>query len=149
LPQLPGGKEFQYRIPFLPWAKGTLTIRGIALHAALFLAYIVLFRASYIFQTSDLRSTPWNPETGIAVVAGALLGWASLPAIFLASLVSKTLNPTILSFGWEVVAAAVNAMVFAGSAAKLVMHALGNSKTTKAEIEEIKNYLNEMERKMK
>ncbi|MFH1197713.1 MAG: BlaI/MecI/CopY family transcriptional regulator [bacterium] len=39
--------------------------------------------------------------------------------------------------------------VFAGSAAKLVMHALGNNKTTKAEIEEIKNYLNEIEGKIK
>ena len=119
LPELPGGKVYEYRIPFLPAVHVTVTMRGIILHVVLFFAYLVLFRASYIFQTSDLRSTPWNPETGIAVVAGALLGWASLPAIFLASLVSKTLNPTILSFGWEIVAAAVNAMVFAGSAAAL------------------------------
>jgi two-component system, LuxR family, sensor kinase FixL len=115
--QLPGKRENQYRIPFLPAAQVTVTMRGIVVQLAFFLAYIVLFRASYIFQTSDLRSTPWNPETGIAVVAGALLGWASLPSIFLASLISKTLNPTILSFGWEIVAAAVNAIIFTGSAA--------------------------------
>jgi len=134
LPQLPGGKEYQYRIPFLPAAQVTVTMRGIAVHLAFFLAYIVLFRASYIFQTSDLRSTPWNPETGIAVVAGALLGWASLPAIFLASLVSKTLNPTILSFGWEIVAAAVNALVFSGSAAVLRSYLPTVQTTTTANI---------------
>ena len=64
------------------------------MHVAFFLAYLVLFRISYIFQTSDLRSTPWNPEAGIAVVSGIVLGWSSLPAIFLASLASKLTNPT-------------------------------------------------------
>jgi two-component system sensor kinase FixL len=90
-----------------------------ALHVAFFLAYLVLFRISYIFQTSDLRSTPWNPEAGLAVVSGIVLGWSSLPAIFLASLASKLTNPTILTFGWEVVAAIANALIFAGSAAAL------------------------------
>jgi len=117
VPQLPDKRENQYRIPFLPAAGVTGTVLGIVVQMAFFLAYIMLFWVSYIFQTSDLRSTPWNPETGIAVVAGALLGWVSLPSVFLASLVSKTLNPTILSFGWEVVAAAANAIIFAGSAA--------------------------------
>ena len=117
MPQLPDKRENQYRIPFLPAAGVTGTVLGIVVQMAFFLAYIMLFWVSYIFQTSDLRSTPWNPETGIAVVAGALLGWVSLPSVFLASLVSKTLNPTILSFGWEVVAAAANAIIFAGSAA--------------------------------
>ncbi len=88
-------------------------------HLAFFLAYLALFRISYIFQISDLRSTPWNPEAGIAVVGGAILGWPSLPVIFLASIVSKLTNPTILTVGWEIVAAVANAIVFAGSAAAL------------------------------
>ncbi len=93
--------------------------RQAATHVAFFLAYLVLFRISYIFQISDLRSTPWNPEAGIAVVSGIVLGWSSLPAIFLASIASKLTNPTILTFGWEVVAAVANALIFAGSAAAL------------------------------
>ena len=88
------------------------------MHFAFFLAYLALFRISYIFQISDLRSTPWNPEAGIAVVSG-ILGWSSLPVIFFASIASKLTNPTILTWGWEVVAAVANAMVFAGSAAAL------------------------------
>jgi hypothetical protein len=91
----------------------------IATHAAFFLAYLALFKISYIFQISDLRSTPWNPEAGIAVVSGAILGWSSLPVIFLASIASKLTNPTILTVGWEIAAAVANAMVFAGSAAAL------------------------------
>jgi two-component system, LuxR family, sensor kinase FixL len=90
-----------------------------ALHVIFFLAYLALFRISYIFQISDLRSTPWNPEAGIAVVSGIVLGWSSLPVIFLASIASKLTNPSILTFGWEVVAAVANALVFAGSAAAL------------------------------
>lgn len=87
------------------------------MHFAFFLAYLALFRISYIFQISDLRSTPWNPEAGIAVVSGIVLGWSSLPVIFLASLASKLTNPSILTWGWEVIAAVANAMIFAGSAA--------------------------------
>ena len=75
------------------------------MHVAFFLAYVALFRISYIFQTSDLRSTPWNPEAGIAVVSGIVLGWSSLPVIFLASIASKLTNPSILTLGWEIVAA--------------------------------------------
>jgi two-component system sensor kinase FixL len=89
------------------------------MHFAFFLAYLALFRISYIFQISDLRSTPWNPEAGIAVVSGIVLGWSSLPVIFLASIASKLTNPSILTFGWEVVAGVANALVFAGSAAAL------------------------------
>jgi two-component system sensor kinase FixL len=93
--------------------------RQAAMHVAFFLAYLALFRISYIFQISDLRSTPWNPEAGIAVVSGIVLGWSSLPVIFLASLASKLTNPSILTWGWEVIAAVANAMIFAGSAAAL------------------------------
>lgn len=93
--------------------------RQVAIHVAFFVAYLALFRISYIFQISDLRSTPWNPEAGIAVVSGIVLGWSSLPVIFLASIASKLTNPTILTWGWEVVAAVANALVFAGSAAAL------------------------------
>jgi len=93
--------------------------RQAATHVAFFLAYLALFRISYIFQISDLRSTPWNPEAGIAVLSGIVLGWSSLPVIFLASLASKLTNPTILTLGWEVVAAVANAMIFTGSAAAL------------------------------
>ena len=50
----------------------------------LFFGYVLLSRPSFILQTSDLRSTPWNPETGLAVVAGALLGWTAIPIVFLA-----------------------------------------------------------------
>jgi BlaI family penicillinase repressor len=39
--------------------------------------------------------------------------------------------------------------VFGGSAGRLVMQALGNHKTNKKEIEEIKKYLEDMERKAK
>lgn len=44
----------------------------------------------------------------------------------------------------QVVSKMINGL-FKGSPAKLVMHALGNHRASKEEIEEIKNYLHEME----
>ncbi len=41
----------------------------------------------------------------------------------------------------------INGM-FKGSPAKLIMHALGNHRASKEEIEEIKNYLEEMEKQL-
>jgi signal transduction histidine kinase len=102
-----------------PSAAPPSAARQAVTHLAFFLAYLALFRISYIFQISDLRSTPWNPEAGIAVVSGAVLGWSSLPVIFLATITSKLTNPTILTVGWEIAAAVGNAIVFAGSAAAL------------------------------
>lgn len=93
--------------------------RNIFVHLEYFVTYVLFFRISYIFQTSDLHSTPWNPETGIAVVAGTLLGWTSLPTIFAASLFSNTLTPSVISFKWEVVSAATHTFIFCGSAAAL------------------------------
>lgn len=84
---------------------------------AVFAAYLVFFRISYIFLVSDLRSTPWNPETGLAVAAGALLGWPSVPVIALANFTARELVGAAFPSLWEAVASATSALVFAGSAA--------------------------------
>lgn len=85
----------------------------------LFFGYVLLSRPSIILQTSDLRSTPWNPETGLAVVAGALLGWTAIPVVFLARLAASLIwSPTDLS-SWQVLWAAANALIFTGSASLL------------------------------
>lgn len=47
----------------------------------------------------------------------------------------------------QVVSKMINGM-FKGSSAKLIMHALGNHRASKEEIEEIKKYLDEMENKI-
>ena len=47
----------------------------------------------------------------------------------------------------QVVNKMINGM-FKGSTAKLIMHALGNHHASKEEIEEIKEYLNEMEKQL-
>ena len=82
----------------------------------LFLGYVLLSRPSFILQTSDLRATPWNPEAGLAVVAGALLGWTAIPIVFLARLSASLIwSPSDLS-SWQVLWAAANALIFTGSA---------------------------------
>jgi signal transduction histidine kinase len=80
-----------------------------------FLTYFVLCRASYTLQETDLLSTPWNPEAGVAVIAGAILGWSSAPLIFLATLAnSQILSPSI-SLQWQVLAAAAHSLILCGS----------------------------------
>lgn len=100
---------------------GTLRERSHSLSTRLltylgfFLTYFVLCRASYTLQASDLLSTPWNPEAGIAVIAGAVLGWSSAPLIFLATLAnSQILSPSI-PLQWQVLAAAAHAAILCGS----------------------------------
>jgi signal transduction histidine kinase len=80
-----------------------------------FLIYFILYRSSYTLQTSELLATPWNPEAGIAVIAGAMLGWASIPAIFLANLLNSQFLGPSLSLKWELTAAAANTLVLCGA----------------------------------
>lgn len=102
----------------VPHREGGIT-RRLLIHLSFFLAYVALHKVSDIFQISDLRSTPWNPETGIAVVAGTLLGWTAIPVILLANLVGNILAGPIFSIKWEIISSTSHTLIFTGSAAAL------------------------------
>ena len=84
-------------------------------YAGFFLTYFVLCRASYTLQESDLLSTPWNPEAGIAVIAGAILGWSSAPLIFLATLANNQILSPSIPWPWQILAAAAHALILCAS----------------------------------
>jgi two-component system sensor kinase FixL len=87
------------------------------LKAGLFLAgYLVLYRSSNIFHTSDLRSTPWNPETGLAVAAGAIIGWPAVAVVLVANFVGNILWGSNFSFLWNLASALSHALIFTASA---------------------------------
>lgn len=91
-------------------------LRTAFLHVCLFVGFITLSRLSSIFPTTELRSTPWNPETGLAVAAGLLLRGPAVVTTMAAILVSTRLWGWPLPGMWEVVSAALRALVFTGSA---------------------------------
>jgi signal transduction histidine kinase len=84
---------------------------------AIAVIYIVLTRISNIFQTTELRATPWNPEAGAAVAAGALIGWPAIPVIFLTNMAVSFYDASPLPTFWLIVASMFHASIFAGSAA--------------------------------
>ncbi|MEP6827946.1 MAG: ATP-binding protein [Aestuariivirga sp.] len=85
--------------------------------AIYFCAYLLLYRYSNIFHTTDLRSTPWNPETGIAVVVGALYGWIAVPVIIVANFLGNILWGSTFPVGWSFASAVAQSLIFTGSAA--------------------------------
>lgn len=93
-------------------------VASVMFHLAVFLCvYLLLYRSSNIFHTTDLRSTPWNPETGIAVALGALYGWIALPIILTANFIGNILWGSTFPIGWSFTSALAHSLVFAGSAA--------------------------------
>lgn len=86
------------------------------LHVALFAALLLLSRMSALFQTSELRSTPWHPETGLAVAAGLLLGRSAVLTTALSIYVSTRLWGWPLPGFWEFLSSTLRALIFAGSA---------------------------------
>ena len=86
------------------------------LAAILFITYLVLYRTSNIFHTTDLRATPWNPEAGLAVAAGFLLGWRAVVLIVIASFIGTSLWGFSVSVYWTFAIAVTHALAFAGSA---------------------------------
>ena len=104
---------------FLQGIKGVLlqkALRTFALHLGLFAAFVLLSRLSSVFQMTELRSSPWNPETGLAVAAGLLLGRPAVLTLALAILVSTRIWGWPLPGLWEYASAALRALIFAGSA---------------------------------
>lgn len=97
----------------LGWASG----KTILAHLGFLVAYMVLFHLSNIFPTTDLRSTPWNPEAGIAVAAGAFLGWSAVPMIAVANFLGHQLEGSAFAIGWDAIAAVMHALIFAGTGA--------------------------------
>lgn len=96
--------------------QGQLMLRGLMMHLALFAALLLLSRMSALFQTSELRSTPWHPETGLAVAAGLLLGRSAMLTTAVSIYVSTKLWGWPLPGLWELLSSAMRAVVFAGSA---------------------------------
>lgn len=85
-------------------------------HVMLFLSFLLLTWLSSVFETSELRTTPWKPETGLAVAAGLLLGRPAILTVALGILVSTRLWGWPLPGIWEYVSAAVRTLTFTGTA---------------------------------
>lgn len=94
-------------------------LHRLALHLALFAALLLLSRMSALFLTSELRSTPWHPETGLAVAAGLLLGRSAIITTAVSIYVSTMLWGWPLPGLWEFLSSALRAVIFAGSASAL------------------------------
>ncbi|MFN4141758.1 ATP-binding protein [Aestuariivirga sp.] len=94
-----------------------LTFRNLLIHLGLFIAFLAVSRLSFVFQTTELRATPWNPETGIAVAAGFILRWPAVVTLSLAILVSTRLGGWPLPGVWEHFSAISRAAIFTGAAA--------------------------------
>jgi len=90
--------------------------RSLMLHLGLFAALLLLSRISALFQTSELRSTPWHPETGLAVAAGLLLGRSAVLTTAISIYVSTRLWGWPLPGIWEFLSSTLRAVIFAGSA---------------------------------
>jgi len=121
---------------FLQGIKGVLlqkALRTFALHLGLFVAFVLLSRLSSVFQMTELRSSPWNPETGLAVAAGLLLGRPAVLTLAVAILVSTRIWGWPLPDLWEYASAALRALIFAGSASAaahlLLRHTVPNLHT--------------------
>jgi two-component system sensor kinase FixL len=91
-------------------------LRTVFLHLGLFVAFVVLSRLSTVFPMTELRSTPWNPETGLAVAAGLLLRGPAVLTTAAAIFVSTRLWGWPLPGAWEFASAALRSLVFVGSA---------------------------------
>jgi two-component system, LuxR family, sensor kinase FixL len=98
-----------------PFLRGSV-LRTVFLHLGLFVAFIILSRLSTVFPMTELRSTPWNPETGLAVAAGLLLRGPAVVTTAAAIFVSTRLWGWPLPGAWEFVSAALRSLVFVGSA---------------------------------
>lgn len=105
-------------------------LRTAALHIGVIVAYILVSRMSSIFQMTELRSTPWNPETGLAVAAGLLLGRPAVLSLAVAILISTRLSGWPLPGHWEYVSAILRALVFAGLASAASSQLLRNAVPT-------------------
>lgn len=91
--------------------------KALAWHAGFFAAFLALSRLASVFQSTELRATPWNPETGLAVAAGLMLGAPACVTMALAIFVSTRLWGWALPGFWEYASAVLRALVFTGSAA--------------------------------
>ena len=91
-------------------------IRMLLLHLAVLLAFVLLSRLSSVFQMTELRSTPWNPETGLAVAAGLLLRRPAILTLAAAIFISTRLWGWPLPGLWEYASALLRALVFTGAA---------------------------------
>ncbi len=82
-----------------------------------FAAYVICFYVSEVFETTDMRATPWNPETGIAFICGLLVGWPAVPTIALANgLANAGWGPSLSPFALAIFAFG-HALVFCAPAA--------------------------------
>lgn len=108
-------------------APGRSLLHTLLLHLVLAASFILLSRLSSVFQMTELRSTPWNPETGLAVAAGLLLGRPAVLTLAAAILVSTRLWGWPLPGLWEYGSAALRALTFAGLASVVAPVLLRNA----------------------
>lgn len=95
-------------------------------HVAFALAYISLYWVSDVFHTTDLPSRPWEPEAGIAVAAGAILGWRVAPMFVLSFLLANFFWDSVFKLEWNDVLEVIVAAIFSATAAyfKDILHGL-------------------------
>ncbi|WP_373502851.1 ATP-binding protein [Aestuariivirga sp.] len=95
------------------WALALL--RQALMHAGLFVAFIALAWLSSIFQATDLKTSPWAPATGLALVAGLVLGRPAVVTVTICMLVSTRLWGWSLPGSWEWISAVTRALIFTGT----------------------------------
>ncbi len=146
LSYLPGLQHLQFDLSwredeFLAQGKDaglTRSFNTLGKHIVVALMYVSLFRFSEAFRTAEIHSSPWNPEVGVAALAGAILGpWAIL-TIGLSNVISGLLwsEPqfTVLLLGTSV----TTAVVYVGGAHLMRHHRWRGNESA---IQDILNFL--------
>ncbi len=94
--------------------------------AAYAAVHVFVHWLTHFIESSALRTTPWNPEAGLTVVAGALFGWYSVPFAFIARLTGDVITKGTGALAPSLFYGIAYALIFAGSAS-LFRHAQGKS----------------------
>ncbi|NJM31146.1 MAG: hypothetical protein HC855_14580, partial [Rhizobiales bacterium] len=90
-----------------------LFAKPLSTSAAFVLVYVLIYWLTDFLTYSDIRVSPWNPETGLTMAAGAHWGpWGALLAT-LARLCALTINKAVFIPTLDIPAAIVHTLVFA------------------------------------
>jgi two-component system sensor kinase FixL len=112
------------------WAAGGPNAGGLGSKLALALGYIALYvtldRISFVKPIAGLDITPWNPEPGLTLGLLVARGWAYLPAVLVAQLLTSRLVPLVaVPLPVALGVALVTSASYAAAAAALRRHLRG------------------------
>ena len=102
-------------LPFLLQIAAARRLR-LFLCGAYAVLYVFIHWVTFFAESSTLRTTPWNPETGLTVAAGVLLGWYSVPFAFAAHLIGSLITKADKGLAMLAPYAFAYAVLFAGAA---------------------------------